>query len=101
GSASVEIDASGLDADVNSLTTVNVTSTGSDAELVLTGAAGVPYFAGVQQAQGFNISVTGAFHHTEPNPWPIPGTYNVYRSSGEVTLANAAFPGGFITIPYQ
>ncbi|NYT58220.1 hypothetical protein H0A65_04700 [Alcaligenaceae bacterium] len=91
GSASVEIDASGVDADVNSLTSVKVTSTGSDAEVVLEGADGVVYEAGVQQIQGLSLSTSAGVSIG----WPQ------YRTSGQVTFASDLFPGGILTIPYQ
>ncbi|MDR4125597.1 hypothetical protein [Yanghanlia caeni] len=92
GSASVEIDASGLDADVNSLTTVNVTSTGGDAGVKLQGVAGQPFVAGVQQVQGLAISTSAGV-----------GSGVFRTTSGQVTFASDLFTatGGILTIPYQ
>ncbi|NYT25199.1 hypothetical protein H0A73_16485 [Alcaligenaceae bacterium] len=91
GDASVEIDASGADADVNSLTTINVTSTGGDAGVELQGVAGQPFVAGVQQVQGLEISTSAGV-----NTGLLSRT-----TSGQVTFASDLFPGGTLTVPYH
>ncbi|NYT60618.1 hypothetical protein H0A65_17010 [Alcaligenaceae bacterium] len=84
GSASVEIDASGPNADVNSLTSVSVTSTDGDATLNLTGRAGSAAVAGVRQVEQFVVNVGNS------------GTQagNIVFTSGDLT-------GGVIATDYS
>jgi hypothetical protein len=86
GDADVELDATDADADFDALTTVGVEA--ANAELVMNGAMGTPFVAGVQQQQSFTVNVTGA------------GGFPNSTSAGNVAFTSASIPGGVQTIGY-
>lgn len=93
--ADVEIEVPGIlgdDAELAALTTVNVTAA-VDAELIMTGRAGVAAFAGTQATQSFTINVTAG---------PQSG-FPFFQSSaaGNVFFTSAALAGGFVDTAYS
>ncbi|MBS7703109.1 DUF4214 domain-containing protein [Chelatococcus asaccharovorans] len=90
--ASVEIDASGATDDIDSLKTIDVRASGN-AELNLTGRAGVVEVLGVHQVEQFTMSVTGAGGN-----FPL---FNPSTAAGEVTFASGSLDAGVVLTDYS
>ena len=90
--ASVEIDASGATDDIDSLKTVDVRASGN-AELNLTGRAGVVEVLGVRQVEQFTMNVTGAGGN-----FPL---FNPSTAAGEVTFASGSLDAGVVLTDYS